>query len=68
MHKTEDARRIWTSQGSRPCIRGYAATQVGWEVTIVVTLHEERSNLRQKGAGRGQLRHELRMRFWTIYR
>jgi len=35
-------------------------------VTIGVTVHDKRSNLRKKGAGDGQLRHELRARFGTI--
>lgn len=34
---------------------------------VGVTVHDKRSNLRQKGAGGGQLRHELRARFGTIY-
>lgn len=56
------------SQGSQPCIGGCATTQVGWEVTVGVTVHEKRSNLRQKGARGGQLRHELRDTFQMICR
>jgi len=68
MRKTEVARRIGTTQGSWLHIGSCAAAQVGWEVTVGVIVHDKRSNLRQKGAGNGQLRHELRTRFWTIYR
>jgi len=35
-------------------------------VIVDVTVHEKRSNLRQKGAGGGPLRQELRARFGTI--
>ena len=60
------AHRISMSQGLRPRMGGFTATQVGWEVTIGVTIHDGMSELRQKGAGGGYLRHELRTRFGTI--
>ena len=37
-------------------------------MTVEVTVHEKRSNLRQKGAGSGLLTRELRARFRMIYR
>ena len=55
------------SQGLRSHVRSCAAARVGWEVTVDVTVHEKRSNLRQKGAGGETLREELRARFRTIY-
>lgn len=55
------------SQGSHPRIGGYATAQVGWEVTVSVTVHDKMFNLRQIGAGGGQLRHKLRAIFGTIY-
>ena len=63
----EVVRRINMSQG--PCLRigGCAAARVGWEVTIGVTVHDKRSNLKQKGVSNGQLRHEIRARFGMIY-
>lgn len=65
MRETEVTHRIVMSHGSRSHIRGCTATQVGWKLTIGVTVHGKRSNLRQKGASGGQLRHELRTRFWA---
>jgi len=44
----EVVRRISMSQGSRPCIGGYTAVWVGWEVTVGVTVHDKRSNIRKK--------------------
>ena len=60
--------RISLSQGS--CLRTWdcVAVQVGWEVTVGVTVHDGMSDLRQKGAGDGHLRCELREIFGTIYR
>ena len=45
---------------------GCVVTWVGWEVTVGITIHDMMSNLRQKGAGSGHLRHELRARFEAI--
>lgn len=53
-------------QGSCPHMGGCAAMRVNWEVIIGVTVHDKMSNLRKKGAGDRQLRHELRARFGTI--
>ncbi len=39
-----DARRSKESQGPRPHIGGYTATQVGRKVTIEVTIHDGCSN------------------------
>lgn len=55
------------SQGSRLHMGGCAATWVGWEVTIGFTIHGGMSNLRQKGVGSQNLRHELRARFGTVF-
>ena len=62
------APRTSTSQGSCSHRGGCIVTWVGWEVTVGVTIHNEMSNLRQKGAGSRQLRHEVRAIFVTIYR
>jgi len=35
-------------------------------MTVGVTIHDKRSNLRQKGVGHRKLRNELRTRFGTI--
>jgi len=59
--------RINMVQGSCPCTGGCTVTWVNWEVIIGITIHDEMSNLRQKGAGSGQLRQELRARFRMIY-
>lgn len=64
----EVTRRVGMSQRSWSRIRGCAAARVGWEVIVDVTVHDKRSNLRQKGASGVQLRQELRARFGTIYR
>lgn len=61
------AHRNSMTQGSRPRTGGCTAARVGWEVTVGVTVHDKMSNLRKKGAGSGQLRHELRARFKAIY-
>ena len=66
LHNEGGAHGISRTQGLRPCTGGYAATQVGWEITIGVTVHDEMPNLRQKGAGSENLRHELRARFGAI--
>lgn len=58
--------RITRSQGSRLHIGDCAATRVGLEVTIGVTVHENMSNLRQIRVGGNQLTHELRAIFGTI--
>ena len=55
------------SQGSHLRTRGYAVAQVGWEVTIGVTVHDGMSDLRPNGTGGGHLRCELRARFGTIF-
>ena len=39
---------------------------VGWEVTVGVTFNDKMPNLRQRGVGGRQLRHELRARFGMI--
>lgn len=39
---------------------------VDWEITIGITVHDEMSNLKQKGLGDGKLRHKLRTRFGMI--
>ena len=48
LHGKEVPRRASLSQGSRSLIRGCAAARVGWEVIVDVTVHDKRSNLRQK--------------------
>jgi len=49
------------------CIGDCTAARVGWEVTVGVTVHDKMSNLRQRGAGDGQSRHELRVIFGMSY-
>jgi len=48
MHKKEVACRIGMSQGPQSRIGGCNVAWVGWEVTIGVTVHDKRSNLRKK--------------------
>lgn len=36
---------------------GFVSIWVNWEITIDITIHDEMSNLRKKGAGGGPLRH-----------
>ena len=55
------------SQGSRPRIEGNAATLVGWEVIVGVTVHDKMSDLRPNGVGGGNLRQKLWARFGKIY-
>lgn len=59
----EVVRKISMTHGSRPCTGGWVAMRVGWEVTIEVIVHDKISNLRQRGVGSEQLRHEVRTRF-----
>ena len=68
LHDQEGTHRISMSQASCPCRWDYATTWLGWEVTIGITVHDKMSNLRQKGVGDQQLRHEVRTRFGTICR
>jgi len=56
------------SQGSCSCIGVCAATRVGWEVIVGITVHDKVSNLTQRGVDNGKLIHELRDRFGTICR
>jgi len=58
----EVAHRTGMSQGLHLHRVGYTVVWVGLEVT-----HDKISNLRQRGLGGGQLRHELRARFGMIY-
>lgn len=44
-------------------MEGHAATRVGWEVTIGVTIHDRMSNLRPNRVGGGHSRHALWARF-----
>lgn len=66
MHEDEGARRIMMSQGSRPCTEGCAAAQIGYEVTVGVTVHDKMVELRQNGVGSRQLRQQLWTIFWQI--
>ena len=66
MHNKGDAHKISMSQGSRSRMGGCAAARVGWEVTVGITVHDGMSDLRQKGADDGHLRHKLRTRFGMI--
>lgn len=61
-----DACIIKTSQGSRLCTEGCAATRVGWEVTVGAIIHDGMFDLRPNGAGGGQLRRKLWARFGKI--
>jgi len=47
-------------------MEGCTVTQVGWEVTIGVTIHDEMFDLRPNGADVGHLRRELWERFGKI--
>lgn len=58
LHGREVLRRANMSPRSRSHTTCYAATWVGWEVTIDVTVHDKRSNLRHKGADDGPLKQE----------
>jgi len=62
----EAVHKISMMYGSRPRTRGYATMWVGWEVTVGVTIHDMISNLRQRGADGGKLRHKVKTRFGTI--
>ncbi len=48
-------------------MEGCAATQVGWEVTVGVTIHDGMFDLKPNGAGNGNLRRELWARLGKIY-
>jgi len=47
-------------------MEGCAATQVGWEVTVGVTVHDGMSGLRPNGASDRHLRQQLWARFQKI--
>lgn len=63
-----DVRRNSQSQGSCPRRGRYAATWIGWEVTIGVTVHDEMSGLRPNGEDGGLLRQQLWEKFQKICR
>ena len=63
LHDARDDHKIRMSQGSQPCIEGYATTRVGREVTVEVTIHDGMCHLRPNGVGSGHLRRDLWARF-----
>ena len=48
-------------------MEGCAATWVGWEVTIGVTIHNGMSNLSPNGVGNEHLRRDLWEIFWKVF-
>ena len=56
------------SQGLRQRKGSYDATQVGWNMTVIVTIHNVMLGLRSNGAGDRHLRRILWVRFLEIYR
>ena len=56
-------RKSRESQGPRPRMGDCAAMKIGYKVIVEVTIHNGMTNLRENGAGGGNLRHDLWERF-----